>query len=399
MKALVRLAVMVLISPALLAQTATGQTTTQSKPGGSKPASTQAAGATASTPASQPANKSTGASAQTSKPKEKVPYPIMSDAAKQRARQLCDYFIHSETSSFYGAFSPAFKKSVPESKVVAASKEMSTQLGTPGQTIAEGFTPDLLQPTTVYSRTLQYSKPKVPVMVVISVDEQGEIDRQPQVVGVPDTPRDPYSDYQDTVKLRLPFDGTWMVAQGGRNIYENAFASSDEYRYTVLFIDVKDGRAFDGDGKRNFDFYCYGQPVLAPAAGKVMQVVNTQADHPPGHATDLPSQGNFIVIAHGNQEYSMIPYLKQGSIKVKPGQRVKQGDVIGQCGDSGSTLAPHIEYRLQNTAGFPAPVTLPAQFVDYVADGKDVTIGEPLRGQMVSNQKQAAAAETAAKPQ
>ncbi len=94
----------------------------------------------------------------------------------------------------------------------------------------------------------------------------------------------------------------------------------------------------------------------------------------------------------------MIPYLKAGSLKVKNGQRVKQGDVIGECGNSGSSFAPHVEYNLQNTRGFPLPKTMPAQFVDYVADGKAVPMGEPLRGQIVENQPKATPVETAGKP-
>jgi murein DD-endopeptidase MepM/ murein hydrolase activator NlpD len=390
------------MSPALLlAQTATGQTTTQSKPDDSKPANTQAAGGNASAAATQSTQKSATAPAQTAekaKPNPTVPYPIMSEAAKQRARQLYDYFAHAQFKPLYENFSPEMKKNLPEAKLTEASKQMGTQLGSPTETIAESFIPDMLQPATLYMRTMKYTKGKVPVTTAVGVNEQGELTAM-NFQPTPDTPRDPYADYQDTARLRLPFDGSWTVIQGGRNIYENGFAASDEERYTVWFVFTKDGRPFDGDGKRNFDFYCYGQPVLAPAAGKVMQVTNTMPDHPPGHPTDVPSQGNKIVIAHGNQEYSLIPYLKQGSIKVKPGQHVKQGDVIGQCGDTGSSIAPHVEYRLQNTPGFPTPATLPAQFVDYTADGKEVKIGEPLRGQIVANQTKTPEVETAAKPQ
>ena len=46
---------------------------------------------------------------------------------------------------------------------------------------------------------------------------------------------------------------------------------------------------------------------------------------------------------------------------------MKQGEVIGECGNSGSSFAPHVEYSLQNTRGFPLPKTMPAQFVNYTA--------------------------------
>jgi murein DD-endopeptidase MepM/ murein hydrolase activator NlpD len=97
------------------------------------------------------------------------------------------------------------------------------------------------------------------------------------------------------------------------------------------------------------------------------------------------------MIYHGKGEYSLLMHLKQRSITVKNGAKVKQGDVVGECGNSGNSPAPHLEYRLQNSAGRPLPQSMPAQFVDYVADGKPVAVGEPLRGQYVHNGTEAPA--------
>lgn len=70
---------------------------------------------------------------------------------------------------------------------------------------------------------------------------------------------------------------------------------------------------------------------------------------------------------------------------VKTGQKAKASQAVGECGDSGNSAAPHFKYRLQNSSGRPLPQTVPAQFIDYVADGAPVTIDEPLRGQTVHN--------------
>jgi murein DD-endopeptidase MepM/ murein hydrolase activator NlpD len=83
-------------------------------------------------------------------------------------------------------------------------------------------------------------------------------------------------------------------------------------------------------------------------------------------------------------------HLKQHSLKVKLDDKVKQGDVIAECGNSGAGPIPHVHYRFQRSAGVP----LPAQFVNYIADGKAVASGEPKRGQFVKN----AAAPPAAAP-
>jgi hypothetical protein len=321
----------------------------------------------------------------------------MSDKAKQRARQLYEYFAHGQTSLLYSAFTPGMKKQSTEAKIATISKQITEKFGTPTQTLSENYIPGLGAPATLYSRTAAYSKAKVPVMVIMAINGDGELN-DIQISPVPLLRPDEYSDYQDSTKLHLPFTGQWVVLQGGRAVYDNAYAASEDNRYSVAFMALKDGMAYENDGRKNTDYYCFGQPILAPAAGVIIQAVGNSSDHPPGRVPEIQSRGNYVVIAHGNSEFSMIPYLKAGSLKVKNGQRVKAGDQIAECGNSGSSFAPHVEYSLQNTRGFPLPKTMPAQFVDYTADGKAVPVGEPLRGQIVESQPKAPPVETAVKP-
>lgn len=401
MKALVRLAIGIVFSSALLMAQAPADSK-PAEPKAQQPAYAQPAapsGSDQAAPApSSSAEKAPASAAAKPAPKAPVPFPVMSKAAKDRARQLSEYLIRGQSAQLYAAFAPDMKKNSTEARVVTVSKQMTAKLGTPGQTIAESFLPGMTQPVTVLSRVLKYSKGQAPVLIAIVVNEQGQLESM-QITPVGEPPKDNYADYQDKTKLRLPFDGSWMVSQGGRKLYENAYAASEDDRYGVGFIYLKDGMPFDNDGKQNEDYYCYGQPVLAPAAGTIVQIVGNTPDHPPGKNGDAISRGNYVVISHGNNEFSLLPYLKAGSIKVKNGQRVKAGDPVAQCGNSGSSVVPHLEYRLQNTRGFPLPHSMPAQFVDYVADGKDVTSGEPTRGQVVANQAKTPSVETAAKPQ
>jgi murein DD-endopeptidase MepM/ murein hydrolase activator NlpD len=87
-------------------------------------------------------------------------------------------------------------------------------------------------------------------------------------------------------------------------------------------------------------------------------------------------------------------HLKQNSLKVKIGDQVKQGQELAQCGNSGAGPIPHVHFQLQRGGG----VALPAQFVDYIADGKPVASGEPKRGQKVKNNPTPPAAATATTP-
>ena len=59
--------------------------------------------------------------------------------------------------------------------------------------------------------------------------------------------------------------------------------------------------------------------------------------------------GNAVFIKHQSYEVSVLAHLKQGSIKVKVGDTVVEGEVIGLCGNSGNSSEPHLHYHLQNT--------------------------------------------------
>ncbi len=325
-------------------------------------------------------------------------YPVMSAAAENRARQLFGYFESGQSAALYAAFSPQMKKKSDAAKMAAVAKQMGTEWGHEQKMLGENFVPDMLSANTVYSRYSQFSKGKDPIFTAMILNEQGQIEAF-QFRPDPAQTGNRFVDYKDTTKLHLPFNGDWLVYQGGRLVYQNPNAYRDAERYAMTFTVMKDGRTFSGDGSKNEQFYCYGQPVLAPADGTVVQVTDSYADNPPGRPDEVLPSGNRVLIAHGKQEYSLLSHLKQNSIKVKQGAKVKQGDVVGECGNSGISAAPHLEYRLQNSRGMPLPQTLPAQFVDYVADGTPVETGEPLRGQVVhSNPSSAPAAAPASPP-
>jgi murein DD-endopeptidase MepM/ murein hydrolase activator NlpD len=194
-----------------------------------------------------------------------------------------------------------------------------------------------------------------------------------------------FSDYVTRTPLRLPFDGNWRVYQGGHTVLENYHAVAVDQRFAYDIVGTDDqGRVYTGAGTSNQDFPGFGRPVLAPADGTVREAVdgipdNTPRQTGPGHAA-----GNRVVIDHGNGEYSMLAHFRQGSVRVRPGDLVRAGDVLGECGNSGNSTAPHIHYHLQNTATWFASDGLPAQFRGYVADGRFVPVGEPFRGQLVS---------------
>lgn len=340
------------------------------------------------------AQTSTGTTQAPPMPSAGKPYPVMSTAAVARARQLSESFSAGNTAPMWAALTPDMKKQYGSAAHLAGViKSADAQLGTVKKVVTESVAPNLLRPGTDYASLTEFSKSAVQIITMVNLNEQGEVSVflfRP----VPNVEEGRYAGYKDTTKLKLPFSGPWFVYQGGRSLAQTAHFGSDEERYAIDFLPLKDWHPFSGDGSKNEQFYCFGQPILAPADGTVMRVQDGFADNEPGRPVQDAGLGNLVVLSHGSNEYSVLGHLKQNSIKVKKGDKVKQEDIIAACGNSGNSPAPHLEYRLQNSHGYPLPTTLPIQFVDYMSDGKLVESGEPVRGQIVSNAGTATASAT-----
>jgi hypothetical protein len=312
-------------------------------------------------------------------------YPVMSQAAEERARQLFEMFKAGQGSAIWATYPADNRKSAENGKKFAATlAQLKTKLGPETKVVAENTAPYLLKRVTVYSRLSEFANAKVQVATVVMVNENGDTDGF-TVRPLSSPPEGHNAGYKDTARLKLPFSGEWLVYQGGHGVFNNAYQMTDDRQFAIDFVLLKNGNPFEGDATRNEQFYCFGQPVLAPADGRVVRVVNDIGDNAPGKPSPDAPNGNMILIAHSNNEYSLLTNLKQNSVKLKHDDMVKQGDPVGECGNSGASVAPRVHYQLQNSAGFPTTESLPAQFVDYIADGKPVPLGEVERGQMVSN--------------
>ena len=56
--------------------------------------------------------------------------------------------------------------------------------------------------------------------------------------------------------------------------------------------------------------------------------------------------GNYVMMDHGNEEYSLYAHLKPGSVLVRVGQSVGAGEPIGRLGSSGNSTEPHLHFQL-----------------------------------------------------
>lgn len=197
-----------------------------------------------------------------------------------------------------------------------------------------------------------------------------------------------FADYQTHAALQLPFDGEWYVLWGGRSVGQNRHAVAGDQRFAYDFLVLRDRRSFSGGGEENCEYYCFGQPVYAPAAGVVIDVIDSIPDNLPGVMNPALPAGNCVILDHGESEFSVLAHLQESSPKLRKGETVRAGDLLGLCGNSGNSSEPHLHYHLQNSPTLLRAEGLPAQFLGYMANRQPVSRGEPAAGQMIRSNRE-----------
>lgn len=224
-------------------------------------------------------------------------------------------------------------------------------------------------------------------------DVQLALDGEGKIAGLRITPpaaAKPGSASRNKTKLILPFRDDWFVFWGGdtsdKNYHQNA--PNQRFAFDIVKVD-SGGRTHKGDGTVNEDYYAFGQELLAPAAGVVTYVVDGIHDNKPGEMNRMFVPGNMVVIRHADGEYSLFAHFKQNSIRVKAGDPVKQGQVIGLCGNSGNSSEAHLHFQVQSTPFFEDEASMKVFFRSVMVKrpGKSDILDDysPEKGDIVSN--------------
>ncbi len=78
------------------------------------------------------------------------------------------------------------------------------------------------------------------------------------------------------------------------------------------------------------------QPIYAAYDGKIYSIKDNDKSG--------ESWGNYVKIKHSKKVYTLYAHLKDG-IKVKKGQKIKMGDLIGYMGCTGKSSGNHLHYE------------------------------------------------------
>ncbi|WP_002148847.1 M23 family metallopeptidase [Bacillus cereus] len=146
------------------------------------------------------------------------------------------------------------------------------------------------------------------------------------------------------IVVRFPLNERALVGWGGDRLETNyhVIKPNERWAYDILIppAEVKSSKLED--------YGIYGAKVLAPASGTVVSINNDEKDLVPGSDDFQSMAGNHIYLRLDETgTFLVLAHLKKGSIKVKEGQHINEGDVLAQVGNSGSSSEPHLHIHHQ----------------------------------------------------
>lgn len=180
--------------------------------------------------------------------------------------------------------------------------------------------------------------------------------------------------------LASPLHGSgWIAGNGPSNTsvhrradfpYYGAATIAERYAFDFVKLD-DDGMAFAGDKTKNEDWYGFGAEVVAVADGTVVDVqdgipenVPLSPDRPVPISTQT-SGGNYVTVDIGGGHFAFFAHLQPKSLRVKLGDHVRRGQVLGRLGNTGNSTNPHLHFHVATGRRFGEGEGVPVVFSDF----------------------------------
>lgn len=180
-------------------------------------------------------------------------------------------------------------------------------------------------------------------------------------------------------ELRMPFrTGTFAVLQGGDSLLLNPFhrvGASERFALDLVRVNEFGNRA-RGLAPRSVDGYeSFGVAVESPCEGIVEHATDGLPDNRPGEADRGQPAGNHVVLNCAGIRV-LLAHLRQGSVRLRSGERVRTGEPIGEIGNSGNTLEPHLH---MSAAAAEGAMRLPAEAIPLTFGGRFLALNDIVR--------------------
>jgi hypothetical protein len=193
---------------------------------------------------------------------------------------------------------------------------------------------------------------------------------------------------EKAIVVAPPLRGVWIagdaVNNGADATHRKTILITDggawlAQRYAIDWVQIQkvDGAyaTWKGAEDRNESYFCYDQPIYSVAAGKVVGMADGLPENVPHsgkYAVELNfdnAGGNHVVVEIAPHRYVLYAHIKPGTVRVKVGDTVGVGDVLGHVGNSGSSAEPHLHMHIVDHPSFLAGNGMPYEFTAFEASG------------------------------
>lgn len=186
------------------------------------------------------------------------------------------------------------------------------------------------------------------------------------------------------VVISPPLRGdNWLAANGPSNFsaHRRALIPIDgrariSQRFAIDWVRLNpDGSTHRGDPKDNKNYRAYGEEILAVAGGVVTEVKDGIPQNVPGpnsRAVPITLEtigGNHVLMQIASGVYAFYAHMQPGSIRVKVGDTVRRGQVLGLVGNSGNSTEPHLHFQLCDANSPLGSEGLPYAFASFEVQG------------------------------
>ena len=186
--------------------------------------------------------------------------------------------------------------------------------------------------------------------------------------------------YRDiAVDLAFPLaSGEYYIGQGGSTTSINYHHTDQSQRYALDIVALnRFGARAAGLMPRDLaDYFVYDRPVHSPCTGVAIATHDGIDDNPISQTNTGEPAGNHIILACGSARV-LLAHLRKGTIAVKGGEIVTQGEMLGRVGNSGNSSEPHLHMHayfggtFDYNAGEGVPMTFGGRFL---VRGSTVTV-------------------------
>lgn len=147
-------------------------------------------------------------------------------------------------------------------------------------------------------------------------------------------------------------------------------------------------RAWVGNPHKLSSYFGFGQPEIAAAPGTVVSAVDgIPENQPQGPLKSLPpiqnTVGNHVIIKVAPGRFLLYGHMKTGSVRVKSGQKVREGQLLGEVGNTGNSSTPHLHFQVLTEPTFFPSDSVPFTFSHFSLLGQ---VTEPFTDETLALQ-------------